>query len=60
MKSVTGAAGYFLQEIQMKRNILFEIDQNEKRLLDIAKAKSDYETWKDFFISLVESQENDE
>lgn len=37
--------------------IFLELTEEEKKELDIAKAKSDHGTWRDFFLGILEKSE---
>lgn len=39
--------------------IKFEVTEEEKKRLDIAKARSEHDSWKDFFLGLIEDDNDD-
>lgn len=36
--------------------VLVELSEEEKKKLEVAKAKSDTDTWREFFLSLIEGK----
>ncbi len=43
----------------MTKNINFEVNDKEKKILDRGKANSECSTWKEYFINLVEEDIDD-